>query len=60
VERLFDDLIFACLQLLHAQHVRALSVEPVEKAFPCGAAQTVRIEGDDSQEKRAAGKSKAI
>jgi len=37
--------------LLHAQHVGALTTEPAEEALARGAAQSVRVEADDSQGK---------
>src|SRR5262249_9525526 len=37
--------------LLHAEHVSLLPAEPAEEALARGAAQTVRVEADDSQRK---------
>ena len=51
VERAIGQLFLLGLQLLHAQHVRALTREPTKKPFARGTSQTVRVEADDSQEK---------
>ena len=44
-----DDLLVVGSDLLNAEHVRALASKPREEALARRAAQTVRVEGDDSQ-----------
>src|SRR5882672_1014217 len=42
------ELMIVSLELLHAEHVRALAREPAEESFACRAAQTVRVKTDHS------------
>ncbi len=60
MKRGVGDLFVARLELLHAEHVRALSSKPSEETLARCTAQAVRVEGDDSQEKSAGRKSEAI
>jgi hypothetical protein len=54
------DLLVARLELLDTKHVGPLPREPREKALARSAAQAVRVEGDDSQQKSADEKTEAI